>query len=184
MMLLESVAYFCPNKRWGGNLAGILVAEALGVVVKMVSPRGMVARKSRDKAEAAARVLPHTGAGRDGSLFEDQRHSKRVMPTHPEFITPQASGGYDSEVVEEVAITAIAGDSCQFMVIDEVAASSSVLEADEELGTPNHYAAIVNVDGVRRPLPLFEVAPPLYSRDVSANRSPATPALPSAVTSA
>ena len=37
-MLLANIAWLCGPKRWGGDLSGILVAERLGVVMKMPIP--------------------------------------------------------------------------------------------------------------------------------------------------
>lgn len=71
-MLLENVAKFCQNKQWGGDLAGILVPERLGVVLKMPSAKDMLSRK---RADAQLDQLTNY-SGRYGlNHFHDNRHS-------------------------------------------------------------------------------------------------------------
>lgn len=166
-MLLENVGYFCPNRRYAGDITGILVAEALEVVFKMVVPVDMQARK---REEAAGRVGPCRGTGRDGSVFGDNRHSRRVVPTRRANITLRGAPGVNDVVIEELAVTLT--DCVGYFVGEAPPTHIPVIDAGTKLGNLMHYAAVVNTDRLRRPLPMSEVAPPLYSIYVSENPFP------------
>lgn len=106
-MLLENVANFCENKVWGGCLGTVLVAERLGVVVKMLNPNDMRARIRADAMGAnATGVAPRGTASYGRDEFGDNRNSFTQVPTggRKEIILRGVSDEADI-VVEEIAIT-------------------------------------------------------------------------------
>lgn len=160
-MLLENIAWFCKDKRWAGDLSLLLVAECLGVVTKMAIPTDMLGRKKKD--------APSESPPRDTSTMDDKRYSRQYIPTGGlKGIVLRGSSGESDIAVEEIAVTVTNGEGG--VVGDRALCGIPTIMADTELGTLLHYAAIVSTDPdqhVRRPLPMAEVAPPLWSKFVS-----------------
>lgn len=165
-MLRENIARFCGDRIWGGDLCGILVAEMLGVVVKTAIPTDMLARR---RVDAPGGREPTRGSGRKGTTFSDQRLSRSDVPTRGRKNIIVLGGRGDPEiVVEEIAVTVITG-LAGHVSGDGTFPDISMIRADTDIrGSLQHYAAIVSKDRhVRRPLPMDQVAPPLFKKFVS-----------------
>lgn len=165
-MLQEQVAKFCQDRKWGGDLAGILTTERLGVVLKMASPVDMRARKRADAGLDKAKNY----SGRYGlDHFEDQRYSLVKVPSGGrKEITVRGASGEPDIVVDEIAI-ALVGYS-EARVGDGGLSDIPVISADTPQPQLVHYAAIVSTDPdvhVRRPLRMDIVGPSLWTKFVS-----------------
>lgn len=78
-VLLGTVSKLCMVKAWGGGLAAVLVAEALGVTVKMVDVTDREARGKEDKSKKKK----ERGTGRKGDVFKDSRTSQKIISSCP-----------------------------------------------------------------------------------------------------
>lgn len=172
-MLMENVGWFCRNKRWCGDLGVVLAAEALGVAVKLVVPTDKLARE-KVKAKGPASGEPAKGLGKKGCDFGDNRKSRWIQPTDRTNITLRGGMGSEGDVVvEELAI--VLTDVCAHSVEEKALAAIAATDADSTFGVDTwvHFAAIASKDRARRPpLPMHEVAPPMFSQHVSVIRIP------------
>lgn len=162
-ILLENIAWFCENERWGGDLSGVLVAERLGVVMKMPIPVDMLARK---KIEAQGGVKPSRGRKRHGGDFGDRHHSRQEVPKGSRTgIMLRGVSGEADIIVEETAVTVTGGGEYW---VDGTFRDIKAIEAGTHFGRLVPYTAIVSRDRrVRPPLPMHKVAPPLYTKFAS-----------------
>eukprot|EP00904_Undaria_pinnatifida_P011912 jgi/Undpi1/7851/HiC_scaffold_23.g10323.m1 len=164
-MLMENVGWFCRNKRWCGDLGVVLAAEALGVAVKLVVPTDKLARE-KVKAKGPASGEPAKGLGKKGCDFGDNRKSRWIQPTDRTNITLRGGMGSEGDVVvEELAI--VLTDVCAHSVEEKALAAIAATDADSTFGVDTwvHFAAIASKDRARRPpLPMHEVAPPMFSQ--------------------
>lgn len=166
-MLLENIAMFCDNRKWGGCLAGVLLAERTGLVLKMPHPHDMRARIRADASGAAPVATASYGGFRDE--FGDNRLSLLKVPTRgrKEILLRGVSGEPDI-VVEEIAVTLA---RCSSAVVGHGSLSDiPVIEADTNLDHLSHFAAIVCTDPdvhIRRPFPMSKAGPPLHTKFVS-----------------
>ena len=172
-MLMETVGWFYRNKRWCGDLGVVLAAEALGVAVKLVVPTDKLARE-KVKAKGPASGEPAKGLGKKGCDFGDNRKSRWIQPTDRTNITLRGGMGSEGDVVvEELAI--VLTDVCAHSVEEKALAAIAATDADSTFGVDTwvHFAAIASKDRARRPpLPMHEVAPPMFSQHVSVIRIP------------
>eukprot|EP00904_Undaria_pinnatifida_P004254 jgi/Undpi1/1382/HiC_scaffold_11.g04774.m1 len=164
-MLMENVGWFCRDKRWCGDLGVVLAAEALGVAVKLVVPSDKLARE-KVKAKGPASGEPAKGLGKKGCDFGDNRKSRWIQPTDRTNITLRGGMGSEGDVVvEELAI--VLTDVCAHSVEEKALAAIAATDADSTFGVDTwvHFAAIASKDRARRqPLPMHEVAPPMFSQ--------------------
>lgn len=162
MMLLGSIEHFCEDGVWGGDLTALLVAQALRVPVKFLSPADM---KSRVQYDTQGREPPH-GIGKQGLQLDDHRHSRSFVP-HCSRLKLRVRGvdGKNGVVREEIVV---ALSSCSKKGVCESAlADIPEVDGDTEVNALSHFSAIMSKNGSTAPFPLYKVAPPLFSVQVS-----------------
>lgn len=134
------------SNMWCGELACILVSRALGVTVKMVSPKDMAQRASTEYILESGETPP--GTGRSGVEYLGNLLSQT-------FVCIEARDTVVKEVV--VALVPFVRDSVGRLADIPVI----VPEMVEKLDT-NHFAAIVGVQENTASFPMNEAAPARY----------------------
>ena len=163
LMLLASISRLCSFGAYAGSVACRLIAEALGINVKMLHKLDAKSRKQQDMKPRKG------GAGRDGNAWEDARWSHTFLPRS----TPSRSWHVQDNVAgqaactfrEEIAIVLVMSSHpllnptpADLQALPEV--QHDTAGAD---GHCNHFAAIVNTDGTTKPFPMYTCAPALYA---------------------
>lgn len=122
---------------------------------------------ARRRAEAGGGGTAHGVGGRGGD-FSDNRISRRHEPMGGcKSIVVLGVSGEPEIVVEEIAVTIVTG-SASYVCGDGTFPSISGIQAsDANIYSGKHYAAVVSKNRhVRPPLPMDQVAPPLFTRFV------------------
>ena len=172
MMLLASIELFCGDHVWGGYLTALLAAHALRIPVKFLVPtdkrsRMRYDRERRMRYDREGQEPPH-GTGRDGLQIDDNRHSRAFVPDSRLKLRVRGADGKGDAVREEIVIALYSYSDkgvCESALADIPEVDWDTSFKYESL---NHFSAIMSKDGGTTPFPMFKVAPPLFSVQVSA----------------